>query len=75
MIAKVPTNYRTFMDILDAAFEQIKKECGLEGGTIADNYGIYYTLADALNTTLRLWRAVDDNYDDADDIIIEIHPQ
>lgn len=74
MIAKIPTSYNTFMDILDAAFEQTKKECELVNGTIDDNYEEYIKLVDTLETTLRLWRALDDNHDAGDDIIIEIHP-
>ena len=73
MIAKIPTNYGTFADILDAAFEQTKKEYELAHGTISDNYETYAKLSNTLETTLRLWRALDDNYDNTDDLILEIH--
>ena len=72
MIAKVFTNYQTVADILDAAFAQTKKECELSSETIADNYEAYTKMTDTLETTLRLWRALDDNYDVDDDIVIEI---
>lgn len=75
MIAKIPTNYRTFMNILDAAFGQTKKEYELANGTINDNYEEYTKLVDTLETTLRLWRALDDNHDAGDDVIIEIRPE
>lgn len=73
MIAKVLTNYQTVADILDAAFAQTKKECELSSETIADNYEAYTKMTETLETTLRLWRALDDNYDVDDDIVIEIH--
>lgn len=73
MIAKVFTNYQTVSDILDAAFAQTKKECELSSETIADNYEAYTKMTETLETTLRLWRALDDNYDVDDDIVIEIH--
>lgn len=72
MIAKVLTNYQTFSGILDAALAQTKKEYELSSGTIADNYESYTKMTDILETTLRLWRALDDNYDFSDDIVIEI---
>ena len=72
MIAKVFTNYRIVADILDAAFAQTKKECELSSETIADNYEAYTKMTETLETTLRLWRALDDNYDVEDDIVIEI---
>ena len=72
MIAKVLTNYRIVADILDAAFDQTKKECELSSETIADNYEAYAKMTETLETTLRLWRALDDNYDVEDDIVIEI---
>lgn len=72
MIAKVFTNYQTVADILDAAFAQTKKECELSSETIADNYEAYTKMTETLETTLRLWRALDDNYDVGDDIVIEI---
>lgn len=72
MIAKVLTNYRIVADILDAAFAQTKKECELSSETIADNYEAYAKMTETLETTLRLWRALDDNYDVEDDIVIEI---
>lgn len=72
MIAKVFTNYQTVTDILDAAFAQTKKECELSSETIADNYEAYAKMTETLETTLRLWRALDDNYDVGDDIVIEI---
>lgn len=46
MIAKIPTNCRTLSDILDAVFEQTKKE--------------YDKLVNTLETTLRFWRALDE---------------
>ena len=72
MIAKVLTNYQIIADILDAAFTQTKKECELSSETIADNYESYTKMTEILETTLRLWRALDDNYDVEDDIVIEI---
>lgn len=72
MIAKVLTNYQTVAGILDAAFAQTKKECELSSETIADNYEAYTKMTETLETTLRLWRALDDNYDVDDDIVIEI---
>ena len=72
MIAKVLTNYRIVADILDAAFDQTKKEYEISSGTIADNYEAYTKMTETLETTLRLWRALDDNYDVDDDIVIEI---
>ena len=72
MIAKVLTNYQIIADILDAAFAHTKKECELSGETIADNYESYTKMTEILETTLRLWRALDDNYDVEDDIVIEI---
>ena len=72
MIAKVLTNYQTVSDILDAAFAQTKKEYEISSGTIADNYEAYTKMTETLETTLRLWRALDDNYDVDDDIVIEI---
>ena len=72
MIAKVLTNYKTVADILDSAFAQTKKECELSSETIADNYEAYTKMTETLETTLRLWRALDDNYDVDDDIVIEI---
>lgn len=72
MIAKVLTNYQIIADILDAAFAQAKKECELSSETIADNYESYTKMTEILETTLRLWRALDDNYDVEDDIVIEI---
>lgn len=72
MIAKVLTNYQTVVDILDAAFAQTKKECEISSETIADNYEAYTKMTETLETTLRLWRALDDNYDVEDDIVIEI---
>ena len=72
MIAKVFTNYQTVADILDAAFAQTKKECEFSSETIADNYEAYTKMTETLETTLRLWRALDDNYDVDDDIVIEI---
>ena len=71
-MAKVLTNYRTVASILDAAFAQTKKEYELSSGTIADNYEEYTKMTDTLETTLKLWRALDDNYDVDDDIVIEI---
>lgn len=75
MIARIPTNYQIIRDMLDAAFEQTKKEYELVSGTIADNYDAYNKLVDTLETMLRLWRALDDDYDTGDDIIIELHPK
>ena len=72
MITKVLTNYQIIADILDAAFAQTKKECELSSETIADNYESYTKMTEILETTLRLWRALDDNYDVEDDIVIEI---
>ena len=72
MIAKVLTNYQIIADILDAAFAQTKKECGLSSEGIADNCESYTKMTEILETTLRLWRALDDNYDVEDDIVIEI---
>ena len=72
MIAKVLTNYQIIADILDAAFAQTKKECELSSETIADNCESYTKMTEILETTLRLWRALDDNYDVEDDIVIEI---
>lgn len=72
MIAKVLTNYQIVADILDAAFAQTKKECEISSETIADNYEAYTKMTEVLETTLRLWRALDDNYDVEDDIVIEI---
>lgn len=72
MIAKVLTNYRIVADILDAAFAQTKKECEFSSETIADNYEAYTKMTETLDTTLRLWRALDENYDVDDDIVIEI---
>ena len=72
MIAKVFTNYQTVADILDAAFAQTKKEFEFSSETIADNYEAYTKMTEVLETTLRLWRALDDNYDVEDDIVIEI---
>lgn len=72
MIAKVFTNYQTVADILDAAFAQTKKECEISSDTIADNYEAYTKMTETLETTLRLWRALDGNYDVEDDIVIEI---
>lgn len=72
MIAKVLTNYQIIADILDAAFAQTKKECEISSETIADNYESYTKMTEILETTLRLWRALDDNYDVEDDIVIEI---
>ena len=40
MIAKVLTNYQTVAGILDAAFDQTKKEFEFSSETIADNYDI-----------------------------------
>lgn len=74
MEPKVPMNVKTLEYILDAAFEQIGKQFEVEDGSIADNYETYNEIVDALESTLRLWRSVDDNYDDADDILIDIHP-
>lgn len=76
MTPKVPMNVKTLVYILDAAFEQIKKQCEVEDGSIADNYVTYNTIVDALESTLRLWRSVDDNYsvDDNDDVLIDIRP-
>ena len=73
MIAKVLTNYQTVEGILEAAFAQTKKECEFSSETIADNYEAYTKMTETLETTLRLWRALDDNYDVDDDIVIEIH--
>lgn len=72
MIAKVLTNYKTVADILDAAFAQTKKEFEFSSETIVDNYETYAKMTETLETTLRLWRALDDNYDVEDDIVIEI---
>ena len=74
MTPKVPMNVKTLVYILDAAFKQIKKQCELEAGSIAENYGAYNEIVDALESALRLWRSVDDNYDDNDDVLIDIHP-
>lgn len=73
MIAKVLTNYKIVEGILEAAFAQTKKECEFSSETIADNYEAYTKMTETLETTLRLWRALDDNYDVDDDIVIEIH--
>ena len=72
MIAKVLTNYRIVAGILDAAFDQTKTEFEFSSETIADNYEAYTKMTETLETTLRLWRALDDNYDVDDDIVIEI---
>ena len=72
MIAKVLTNYKIVEGILEAAFAQTKKECEFSSETIADNYEAYTKMTETLETTLRLWRALDDNYDIDDDIVIEI---
>lgn len=72
MIAKVLTNYRIVANILDAAFDQTKKEFEFSSETIADHYEAYTKMTETLETTLRLWRALDDNYDVDDDIVIEI---
>lgn len=72
MIAKVLTNYRIVADILDAAFSQTKKEFEFSSETVADNCEAYTKMTETLETTLRLWRALDDNYDVEDDIVIEI---
>ena len=72
MIAKVLTNYKIVEGILEAAFAQTKKECEFSSETIADNYEAYTKMTETLETTLRLWRALDDNYDVDDDIVIEI---
>lgn len=72
MIARVLTNYQTVAGILDAAFAQTKKELEFSSETIVDNYEAYTKMTETLETTLRLWRALDDNYDVEDDIVIEI---
>lgn len=72
MIAKVLTNYKIVEGILEAAFAQTKKECEFSSETIADHYEAYTKMTETLETTLRLWRALDDNYDIDDDIVIEI---